>query len=73
MTFWAYEWRNPRFGIKIKEVRLEGSKFRTESYKHSFARDGELIGDNAIALAAISCVTKRDPASSTAEPAFEKE
>jgi hypothetical protein len=70
MTFWAYEWRNPRFGIKIKEVRLEGSKFRSESYKHSFARDGEPIPDNAIALAAISCVTKRDPASSAAKAAF---
>jgi len=67
MTFWAYEWRNPRFGIKIKEVLLEGSTFRNVSEKHSFARDGELIGDNAIALVALSCVTKRDPESSRAK------
>ena len=67
MTYWAYEWRNPRFGIKIKEIRLEGSSYRAQSTKLSTLRDGELIGDNAVALIALSCVTKRDNESSKAK------
>lgn len=67
MNFFTYEWRNPRFGIKIKEVRLEGSSYRNQSAKLSRVRDGELIADNAIALIALSCVTKRSDDSSRAE------
>jgi hypothetical protein len=31
LNFFAYEWRNPRFGIKINEIRLEGVRINGES------------------------------------------
>jgi hypothetical protein len=31
LNFFAYEWRNPRFGIKINEIRLEGARIAGES------------------------------------------
>jgi hypothetical protein len=71
MNFYAYEWRNPRFGIKIREIRLEGSGYRTRSEKLSTVRDGKLIENNAVALIALSCTTKRDITSSSAKSAAE--
>jgi hypothetical protein len=67
LNFFAYEWRNPRFGIKIREIRLEGSSYRGRSDKLSTVHDGEPIGDNAVALIALSCVTKRDVNASKAK------
>ncbi|MBN2457175.1 MAG: hypothetical protein JXB29_11680, partial [Sedimentisphaerales bacterium] len=51
-TFFAYEWVNPRFGKKIKEVNLKGTtKF--------VGSRGKLIPSNAIILLAVSAVDKR--------------
>jgi hypothetical protein len=59
ITFFAYEWTNPRLGKAIKEVRLKGTTgFRgaprgfTDSY-------GPAIPNNAVILKAISAVKKR--------------
>jgi len=49
--FFAYEWRNPRFGTLIKEICLEGSQ--------RFVKwNGEIADNNAVALLALSCVPK---------------
>lgn len=53
VTFYAWEWANPRLGKAIKEVRLKGSA--------GFKRfDGATIS-NGIVLAGLSCVPKREP------------
>jgi glycosyl hydrolase family 20 len=59
ITFFAFEWKNPRLGKKIVEVRLKGSTgFRggdpdfTDEY-------GPAIPKNAVILKAISLVEKR--------------
>ncbi len=52
ITFFAYEWVNPRLGIPIKEIRLHGS------VKYVNAA-GEAASPNRILLAAISVVKKR--------------
>jgi hypothetical protein len=58
-TFFAFEWINPRFGRRVKEIRLEGiSGFRDLGDK--------LIPGNAIMLLAVSVVRKRPPAKQTA-------
>lgn len=55
VTFFAYEWVNPRFGKPIKEIRLEGiSGFRNFRNRP--------IKENAVILLAVSVVKKR-PAS----------
>jgi Glycosyl hydrolase family 20, domain 2/Glycosyl hydrolase family 20, catalytic domain len=52
MTFFAYEWVNPRFGKRVKEIRLQGiSGFKD-------FRD-KTIADNSIILLAVSVVRKR--------------
>jgi len=54
MTFFAFEWVNPRFGKPVREIRLEGiSGFRN-------FRD-KTIADNSIILLAASVVQKRPP------------
>lgn len=65
LNFFAYEWRNPRYGIKIKEIYLEGSKGSVVAAKEEFFTPKEL-SDNAVALIALSCVTKRDITASKA-------
>jgi hypothetical protein len=51
--FYAFEWTNPRLGKAIRQIRLSGSQgFR--NYK------GEPIPSNAIILAAVSIVPKRE-------------
>lgn len=52
ITFFAYEWVNPRLGIPIQEIRLRGSsKFKNAA--------GETASPNRVLLAAISVVKKR--------------
>ena len=51
-VFFAYEWVNPRFGKKIKKIRLVGSnKFKNAQNK--------VISNNAVILIALSVVKKR--------------
>jgi len=59
ITFFAYEWINPRRGKVVREVRLKGtSDFRGGSGE--FNNDwGPVIANNAIILAALSVVKKR--------------
>ena len=54
VTFFAYEWVNPRFGKIIREVRLHGSSGFVNTR-------GKPIPDNAVLLAAVS-VAKPRPA-----------
>jgi hypothetical protein len=51
ITFYAFEWVNPRFGRKIIEVNLKGSS--------GFYGFDEVIKDNAVVTAAISAVLPR--------------
>jgi Glycosyl hydrolase family 20, domain 2/Glycosyl hydrolase family 20, catalytic domain len=52
MTFFAFEWINPRFGKSVKEIRLQGiSGFKDYRDK--------TIADNSIILLAVSVVRKR--------------
>ena len=61
ITFFAFEWINPRFGKVIKEVNLHGS----ENYQATQQDYGKVVTEpmnsNAIILAGISKVTKRQP------------
>jgi hypothetical protein len=52
ITFFAFEWVNPRLGKAIREVRLKGSTGFVDSR-------GRTIPDNAVILRAISVVKKR--------------
>jgi hypothetical protein len=71
MNFFAYEWTNPRFGIKIKEICLEGADGSLKATRLPRIRDGEVIDENAVALVALSCTTKRDVSTSRAKSAAE--
>jgi hypothetical protein len=54
LTFFAYEWINPRRGIPVKEVRLKTpASFRNV--------DGHAAAENAVLLAAVSIVKQRTP------------
>jgi len=59
ITFFAYEWTNPRLGKVIQEIRLKGTtRFRGAS--SDYVNDwGPVIGNNAVILRAISMVEKR--------------
>ena len=59
ITFFAYEWINPRRGKVIHEIRLKGTtRFRGGS--GDFNNDwGPVIASNAVILAALSVVKKR--------------
>jgi hypothetical protein len=52
ITFFAFEWVNPRFGKPIKTVRLEG----ISGFKNS---EGKTVTDNALILLGVSVVRKR--------------
>ncbi|MEO7143551.1 MAG: hypothetical protein ABI165_08620, partial [Bryobacteraceae bacterium] len=52
VTFFAFEWVNPRFGKRVKEIRLHGSAGFTNV-------KGKKTPSNAIVLAAVSVVKKR--------------
>ena len=53
ITFFAFEWKNKRFGKKIKEINLKATK-GYKNYKD------EQIEENAIILIALSVTKKRD-------------
>ena len=59
VTFFAYEWINPRLGKVVQEIRLRGTTgFRGGS--DDFNNDwGPVIASNAVILAALSVVKKR--------------
>jgi hypothetical protein len=59
VTFFVYEWINPRLGKVIQEIRLKGTTgFRGGS--DDFNNDtGPVIASNAVILAALSVVRKR--------------
>lgn len=54
LTLFAYEWVNPRRGIRVKEVRLKASA----GFKNV---DGRVSPENPLLLAAVSMVKKRTP------------
>jgi hypothetical protein len=59
ITFFAFEWKNPRLGQVIREVRLKGTAgFRggDPGFTNSF---GPVIPKNAVILKAVSIVKKR--------------
>ena len=59
VTFFAYEWINPRLGKVIQEIRLKGTTgFRGASgdFNNEY---GPVIASNAVMLAALSIVRKR--------------
>jgi hypothetical protein len=59
ITFFALEWKNPRLGKKIEEIRLKGTTgFRggDPDFTNNF---GPVIPANAVLLKAISIVKKR--------------
>ncbi len=59
VTFFAYEWANPRLGKVIQEIRLKGTKgFRggSDDFDNS---QGRVIASNAVILAALSMVKMR--------------
>lgn len=60
VTFFAYEWTNPRLGKVIQEIRLKGTTgFRGGT--NDFNNDlGPVIASNAVILTALSIVKKRD-------------
>ena len=53
ITFFAYEWVNKRFGKKIKEINLKGTK-------NFISYPDKIIKNNAIILIALSAVKKRE-------------
>ena len=61
VTFYSFEWVNPRFGKAIREVSLHGSV----NYQSQGTDYGTVVSapmkSNAILLAAISKVKKREP------------
>jgi len=60
VTFFAYEWTNPRFGKVIRSVNLHG----TVDYQSTQAASNPKTGpmpSNAIILAGLSKVIKREP------------
>jgi hypothetical protein len=59
ITFFAFEWKNPRLGKRIEEIRLKGTTgFRggDTDFTNNF---GPVIPSNAVMLKAISVVKKR--------------
>jgi hypothetical protein len=59
VTFFAYEWVNPRFGKKIKEVNVFGSQNYQAQQRDYLTVVSAPMPSNAIFLAGISKVLKR--------------
>ena len=60
VTFYAYEWVNPRFGKKIRQINLQGS-INYQALQTDYGKPvTEPMKSNAILLAAISKVKKRE-------------
>ena len=60
ITFFAFEWVNPRFGKTIKEVNIYGS-LNYQSTERSSNPETSPMPGNAILLSGISKVKKREP------------
>jgi len=60
ITFFAYEWVNPRFGKVIKEVNVYGSVNYPSQQRDYGTVVSAPMPDNAILLSAISKVKKRE-------------
>lgn len=61
VTFFAFEWVNPRFGKVIKEVNLHGS-VKYQSLQQNYGKvETAPMQSNAVILAGISKVRKREP------------
>jgi hypothetical protein len=60
ITFFAFEWVNPRFGKTIKEVNVYGS-VNYQSTERSSNPETRPMPGNAILLSGISKVRKREP------------
>jgi hypothetical protein len=59
VTFFAYEWTNPRLGKVVQEIRLKGTN-GFQGASDDFNNDwGPVIASNAVMLAALSIVKKR--------------
>jgi hypothetical protein len=59
VTFFAYEWVNPRLGKVIQEIRLKGTT-GFQGGSNGYTNDiGPVIANNAVILAALSVVRKR--------------
>ncbi len=59
VTFWAFEWSNPRLGKVIREVRLKGTTGFHGAVPGFEDKFGPLIPSNAVILKSISFVKKR--------------
>ena len=59
ITFFAYEWTNPRLGKVIHEIRLKGTSGFRGASPHFTNDYGPVIDSNAVMLAALSLVRKR--------------
>jgi hypothetical protein len=64
--FYAFEWTNPRLGVVIKEIRLSGSA-------HFKNPEGTRIPSNAIILAGVSVVPKREKPEQQVSPFPQRE
>lgn len=60
ITFYAFEWVNPRFGKKIKEVNLCGTIDYQATKTNFFMPEYAPLKSNAIILTALSKVKKRE-------------
>jgi Glycosyl hydrolase family 20, domain 2/Glycosyl hydrolase family 20, catalytic domain len=59
VTFFAFEWTNPRLGKVIQEIRLKGTT-GFQGGSDDYSNDvGPVIASNAVILAALSVVRKR--------------
>jgi len=61
VTFYAFEWINPRFGKKIKEVNLCGTVNYQATQTNYGVPEFAPMKSNAIILAGLSKVKKREP------------
>ncbi len=61
LTFYAFEWVNPRFGKKIKEVNLCGTVNYQATQTNYGVPEYAPMKSNAIILAGLSKVRKREP------------
>ena len=60
LTFYAFEWVNPRFGKKIREISLNGT-VNFQALQQDYGKVvTEPLGSNAIILAGISKVIRRE-------------
>ncbi len=61
LTFYAFEWVNPRFGKKIREINLCGTRNYQATQTNYGTPEYAPMPGNAIILTGLSKVTKRQP------------